>query len=206
MIEIRILVVEDEPLISLDIEQCLNNIDYKVSGIAYDIEEALLQLKENTPDAVLLDISLGNAKLDGIDLAKIIHEQYQIPFLYLTAHADRQTLERAKKTFPSGYIVKPFNDSNLLAALEIALYNHAMSRTALQPKLSFSAINKKINTTISEREFEVLQQIYEGKTNQQMAGILYLSINTIKTHIASIYSKLDVNSRTAAMVKIRSWQ
>lgn len=204
MIEIRILIVEDDPFISLDIEHCLSNIDYKVSGVAYNIEEALNQLENNTPDAVLLDISLGKEKIDGIDIANTINEKYQIPFIYLTSHADRSTLERAKKTYPSGYIVKPFNESALLAALEIAIYNHAKQQTDLHPKLSFVQINKNILHPLSEREFEVLQQIYEGKTNQQMAECLFVSVNTIKTHIASIFTKLSVSSRTAAIAKVRS--
>lgn len=206
MVEINILIIEDDPFISLDIEQCLNKIDYKISGIAYDTEEALLQLEKNTPDAVLLDISLGNKEMDGIDIAAIINEKYQIPFLFLTSHADRVTLEKAKKTFPSGYIVKPFSEPSLLAALEIALYNYAKQQSSMQPKLSFSLINKNLQTALSEREFEVLQQINEGKTNQQMAEILFVSVNTIKTHIANIYSKLNVASRTAAMATIRRLQ
>jgi DNA-binding NarL/FixJ family response regulator len=204
MSEIRILIVEDDPFISLDIEHSLNNIDYLVSGIAYDTEEALNQLAHNLPDAVLLDISLGDHQMDGIDIASIINQKYQIPFLYLTSHADRSTLERAKKTFPSGYIVKPFTELSLLAALEIAIYNHAKLQIAIEPSLSFAQVNKSIQAPLSEREFEVLQQIYEGKTNQQMAEVLFVSVNTIKTHIASIYTKLGVASRTAAIAKIRN--
>jgi len=107
---------------------------------------------------------------------------------------------------PAGYIVKPFDENDLLAGLEIALYNHASRQTALQPNLSFTLINKNCSQPLSEREFDVLQCIYEGKTNQQMADQLYVSINTIKTHIGNIYLKLDVPSRTAAIAKIRSWQ
>ena len=203
MSEIKILIVEDDPLIAIDIEQCLNSMNFKVSGTAYDVEEAFHQLQHNTPDAVILDISLGDNEKDGIDIATVVHEQYQLPFIYLTSHADRGTLERAKKTFPSGYIVKPFNEKDLLAALEIALYNHALRQTATQPKLSFSIINKNLKQPLSEREFDVLQQIYEGKTNLQMADVLFVSVNTIKTHIANIYIKLDVPSRTAAIARVR---
>ena len=92
-----------------------------------------------------------------------------------------------------------------MAAIEIALYNHAKLQTAIVPKLSFVQVNKNRPIALSEREFEVLQQIYEGKTNQQMAEHLFVSVNTIKTHITSIYTKLNVNSRTAAIAKIRSY-
>lgn len=205
MSEIRILIVEDDPLIAADIEQCLNNIDFSISGIAYDPDEALFQLNNNTPDAVILDINLGEEK-DGVDIAAIIHKDYHLPFIYLTSHADRSTLDRAKKTFPSGYVVKPFDEKDLLSNLEIALYNHAQRQTAVQPQLSLVLINKHLMKPLSEREFDVLQHMYEGKTNNQMAESMFVSVNTIKTHIANIYLKLDVPSRTAAIARVRSWQ
>ena len=96
MSQIKILIVEDEPLIAVDIEQVLTDINYEVSAIAFTVEEALHQLQHNTPDAVLLDINLDDEK-DGIYIAEIIHQMYHIPFVFLTSHADRNTLDRAKK-------------------------------------------------------------------------------------------------------------
>lgn len=204
MIEIRILVIEDDPLIAADIEQSLNNIDFRVSAVVYHAADAFYQLQYNTPDAVMMDINLQEEQ-DGIDIAHVINEQYHIPFIFLTSHADRGTLDRAKKTHPSGYIVKPFDEHDLLAGLEIALYNHAQRQTLLQPKLSLTLINKQLLKPLSEREFDVLQSIYEGKTNRQMAEQMFVSVNTIKTHIANIYLKLDVPSRTAAIAKVRAF-
>lgn len=204
MSEIRILIVEDDPLIAIDIEQTLNTLDFKVSGTAYSVDDAIYQLKNNTPDAVLLDINLESEK-DGVQLAQIINEQFQLPFIFLTAHADKQTLERAKKTKPAGYIIKPFDEKDLLAGLEIALYNFAQKQAEHKPQLQLHQINKKILTPISDREFDVLCAIYEGKTNRQMADDLFVSVNTIKTHISNIYLKLDVTSRTAAIAKVRSF-
>lgn len=202
MSEIRILIIEDDPLIAIDIEQTLNNLDFTVSGTAYSVEDALHQLKNNTPDAVLMDINLDDEK-DGIDIAEIINEKYQLPFIFLTSHADKQTLERAKKTKPAGYIIKPFDEKDLLAGLEIALYNFAQKQVQQKPSLNLHFINQKITTPLSEREFDVLCAIYEGKTNRQMADELFVSVNTVKTHISNIYLKLDVASRTAAIAKIR---
>ena len=143
MSEIRVLIIEDNPLIATDIEQCLNNINFIVSGIAYDFSEALLQLEESTPDIVLMDINLGDEK-DGIDIGKIIHEKYFLPFVYLTSNSDRATIERAKITRPAGYIIKPFDEKDLLAALEIALYNFSQQLSASKPEISMSQINKKL--------------------------------------------------------------
>ncbi len=203
MNEIRILVVEDEPLIAMDIEQTLNNIDFAVTAIAHTYADAIRQLKINTPEAVLLDINLNDEK-DGIDIAEFINQQYHLPIVFLTSHADKSMLDRAKKIQPAGYIVKPFEEKDLLAGLEIALYNFSM-RESNKPMLSLTNINKHILSQISEREFDVLVAIYEGKTNMQMAESLFVSVNTIKTHISNIYIKLDVASRTAAIAKVRGW-
>ena len=202
MSEIRVLIVEDEPLIAADIESTLNNIDFTVAGMAHNYETALQALKNNTPDIVLLDVNISDEK-DGIDIGNFINENYKIPFVYLTSYADKVTLDRAKKTRPAGYIVKPFEDKDLLAGLEIALYNFSTKDTT--PTINLATINKHILSQISDREFDVLLAIYEGKTNQQMADSLFVSVNTIKTHISNLYLKLDVPSRTAAIAKIREW-
>lgn len=204
MIEIKVLIVEDDPLIAIDIEQILNNLNFRVSGTAYSAEAALESLKTNTPDIVLLDVNLESDK-DGINVAEIINEQYQLPFIYLTAHADKTTLERAKRTKPAGYIIKPFDERDLLAGIEIALYNYSQLKLAQRPQISIHHINKHLKNPLTEREFAVLQAIYEGKTNEQMAREQFVSINTIKTHISNVYFKLDVNSRTAAIAKTISF-
>lgn len=204
MSEIKILIIEDEPLIAADIAQCLTNLDFCVSGIAYNTSDALQELETNLPDAILLDINLHEER-DGIDLAGVINAKYKLPFVFLTSHADRLTLERAIKTIPAGYIVKPFDEKDVLVNLEIALHNHAQQHNAAYPILSLKAINRHLVKPMSEREFEILNAIYDGKTNQQMAEAFYLSVNTIKTHIANIYGKLEVTSRTAAIAKLRNW-
>src|SRR5687767_13520765 len=107
MSAIRVLIVEDEPLIAENIAMYLNNNDFTVSGIAYDDEEAFKELNVNPPDAVLLDVNLESSK-DGIDIAEYINAHNRIPFVYLTSYSDKAIVERAKKTNPAGYIVKPF--------------------------------------------------------------------------------------------------
>lgn len=201
MTEVRVLIVEDEPLIAENIALCLNNNDFMVSGIAYDNEEARKQLIQNTPDAVLMDINLGSEE-DGIDLARFINKNYKIPFLFLTSYADKITLDRAKQVEPSAYIVKPFLEKALLASLEIAISNFARRNNQQIPLLSFTKINKHLISQISEREFEVLHLIYEGYTNQQIAEKILLSINTIKKHINNAYLKLDVSTRTTAIARL----
>ena len=198
--QIRILVVEDEPLIAEDIRDILEAIDFTVSGVAYNSEAALAELSHNPPDMVLLDVNLGS-ELDGIEIASLINKQYGIPFVYITSYADRATLERAKHTQPMGYIVKPFDEKDLFSTLEIALYNFSQKRSGRG--LSLDRINQSLLSKITQKEYEILQSIYEGKTNRQMAEDHFISLNTIKTHIKKIYDKLDVNTRTMAIAKLR---
>jgi DNA-binding NarL/FixJ family response regulator len=202
MSEFKILIVEDEAIIAQNIAVYLNNSDFIVSGIAYDDEEAMLQLKQNTPDATILDINL-DCETDGIAIAGYINKYVPMPFLFLTSHADKDTLERAKKVEPWGYVVKPFNEKSLVATLEIAISNFAQRSNLQIPGISFEKINKHLISQVSEREFDVLQLIYKGKPNRQIADGLYVSVNTVKKHINNAYIKLDVNSRSTAIARLR---
>lgn len=202
MSEIKILIVEDEPVIAENISMYLNNYDFSVSGIAYDDEEAKNQLRHNTPDAVILDINLESAS-DGIAIADYINKNFRLPFLFLTSYSDKETLEKAKTVEPSGYIVKPFNEKTLLASLEIAISNYAMKSNRLVPVINIEKINRHLLSQLSDREFEVMQLIYEGRTNNQIAEKLFVTVNTIKVHIKNAYLKLDASSRATAIMRLR---
>jgi len=202
MSKLRILIVEDEPLIAESIAMHLANTGFMVSGIAYDGDEALHELQANSPDAAILDINLESGT-DGIDVAQFINQHLQIPFIYLTSYSDNSVMQRAKATSPAGYIVKPFNKKTLVATLEIAISNHTQLSNRHVPNLNFEKVNQGIPLPLSHREFEVLQHLYEGKTNQQTADLLFISLNTLKRHINNAYFKMDVGSRTAAIVRLR---
>ena len=202
MNEIKILIVEDEPVIAKNISMYLDNNDFMVSGIAYDYDEAMKELEHNTPDAVILDINLDSDK-DGIDIAAHINKEFHIPFLFLTSYSNKETLERAKVVEPSGYIVKPFNERTLLATLEIAISNFSQRSNQQVPELKMEKINKHLLSPLTEREFTAVQHIYDGKTNNQVAALMFISLNTIKVHIKNAYLKLDTSSRTMAVVRLR---
>lgn len=200
--DIRILIVEDEPIIAEDIASLVEKNDFMVSAIVYTKANALQELDTNLPDLVLLDINL-NGEMDGLLIAKIINEQFNIPFIFITSYSDKSTLEKAKYTEPSGYLVKPFNEAGLYSVLEIALYNHAQKNKLKFPQLTLQKINKNLPDPISEREFNLLELIYDGKTNKQIAEMLFISLNTVKKHINNTYLKLDTSSRASAIVCLR---
>ena len=202
MSDIRILIVEDEPIIAEDIASLVEKNDFVVSAIVYTRANAMRELDTNLPDLVLLDINL-NGEMDGLLIAEKINEQFNIPFIFITSYSDKATLEKAKYTQPSGYIVKPFNEAGLYSTLEIALYNHAQKNKLKFPPLTLQKINKTLPDPVSEREFNLLQLIYDGKTNKQIAEMLFISLNTVKKHINNTYLKLDASSRASAIVCLR---
>ncbi|MBI4876119.1 MAG: response regulator [Acidobacteria bacterium] len=116
----RILIVEDEKIVAADIEECLTEAGYTVRGAAASGLEALKRIVETDPDLVLMDIKL-KGPLDGVDVAEAICMHLDIPVVYLTAYADGETLERAKRTGPAGYVLKPFDGRRLRTAVELAL-------------------------------------------------------------------------------------
>jgi two-component system cell cycle sensor histidine kinase/response regulator CckA len=121
----KILIVEDEIIVALDIEKKVAKLGYEVVGNVTTGEAAINTVKKTPPDLILMDISL-EGDIDGIEAAEHIQSHFDIPIIYLTAHSDQQTLERAKITEPYGYIIKPFEKRSLHATIEMALYKHHM--------------------------------------------------------------------------------
>jgi len=119
----RILIVEDERITAEDLEEVLKDLGYQVNAVVSSGEEALHEAEKDRPDLVLMDIRI-RGKMDGAETARLLRERFDVPVVYLTAHADRDTLERAKQSQPLGYIVKPFHEAELHASVEMALYKH----------------------------------------------------------------------------------
>ncbi|PKL63947.1 MAG: hypothetical protein CVV32_10970 [Methanomicrobiales archaeon HGW-Methanomicrobiales-3] len=124
-----IFIVEDELIEAEDIRQTLEKLGYHVSGICRSGESALRTVTKTRPDLILMDIHLAGT-MDGIDTAEQIHTLYTIPVIFLTAHADEASLERAKVTEPYGYVLKPFDERELYSSIEMALYKHRMEEQA----------------------------------------------------------------------------
>jgi len=126
-----ILVVEDEGLIANNLADGLRRGGYEITGIAESGEDALEKASTLKPDLVLMDIHLSG-KMDGIEAAEKVRSEFSIPVIFLTAHANPEVLNRAKLTYPFGYLVKPIRQVDLISAVEIALYKHQMERKLKQ--------------------------------------------------------------------------
>ncbi|MCB9360782.1 MAG: response regulator [Flavobacteriales bacterium] len=122
MKKITVGVVEDEVIIANSIISSLEFLGYNTVGPALNYTQGLEMLANDKPDIILLDIILSGNK-NGIDLAWEIRERFNVPFIFLTSHADKATIDKAKQVSPPAYLVKPFNKDELYSAIEIALYN-----------------------------------------------------------------------------------
>src|SRR6056297_2834084 len=125
MAKLKVQIVEDEGVVALDIRRHLESFGYKVVGSHASGEEAISQFKTEAPNLVLMDIRL-QGKMDGIEAARIIREQFRVPVIILTAYADEKTIERAKFIEPFGYIIKPFEERELRTNIEMALFRHKL--------------------------------------------------------------------------------
>ena len=122
----NVLVVEDDEIIQKVLEWRLNTLGYTVCAKATTAEDAVVCAREKKPDIVLMDINLkGNT--DGIEAAAMIKKLFQLPVIFLTASSREEDLERAKMVHPDGFIVKPFNDTDIRVALTLALANHGQN-------------------------------------------------------------------------------
>ena len=121
----KILVVEDESIIAMELEAHLTSMDYEVVGRASSGVEAIAKARELRPDLILMDIVMPGEK-NGIEASEEIISEMDVPIIFLTAYADEEFIKRAKTVGPFGYIVKPYEDRELRAAIEIALYKKEM--------------------------------------------------------------------------------
>ncbi|AEH61369.1 response regulator receiver protein [Methanosalsum zhilinae DSM 4017] len=126
MTDIRILIVEDENIVGLEIKKRLKKLGYSVHAVAKTGEEAIIKTAATSPDIILMDIML-KGEMDGIETARQIKNQHNIPIIYLTAYSDEETISRAKETNPHGYILKPFQEDDMKITIEMALHKHRMN-------------------------------------------------------------------------------
>jgi len=140
----RILIVENDGIIVKDIENVLEKFGYAVSAVVSSGERALQAAEEMIPNLVISEIAL-DGRLDGIEAAHQIYTRFNIPVIFLTATSDINTIKRAKLAEPYGFIIKPFEENTLHAAVEMALYKHGLEMS--KSKEENSSPQKPIETT-----------------------------------------------------------
>jgi DNA-binding NarL/FixJ family response regulator len=147
----------------------------------------------------LCDININGPK-DGIDIAEHVYQNKKTPLIFVTALSDKGTLERAKKTLPYGYIIKPFDNHDLLSAIELGLYRHSIELEKLA--ITMEKINKITSEPLTEREYEILIDITKGLNNTQISESKFITVSTVKYHIHKLLEKMEVKSRSDALSKL----
>lgn len=144
----RIMVVDDEAIITMQLEKRLTSMGYEVIGSAFSGEEAVEMARRLRPDIILMDIVMPG-KLDGIDASEMIKEELDIPIIFLTAYTDDKFIDKAKNVEPYGYIIKPFQVREIKAAIEIAIHKKDIDRQLLESEERYKNVIEEANDCIA---------------------------------------------------------
>ena len=145
----KILIVEDQILIAKDIKELLLSNGYRVTEVARSVDDAIMALNKNTPDLILVDIQLIGHKT-GVDLANLLIDKNNIPFIFLTSVTDKTLLNLMENSRPMGFVSKPFRDIDLLTSIAIALKNFNYKKVDFHcfTEQDFSSVPFKIRKTV----------------------------------------------------------
>lgn len=164
----RILVVEDERIIAVDLKRRLERFGFVVTGLAASGSEAVRAAHHDHPDLILIDVMLPG-ELDGIETAKRIRRDLDIPVVFLTAYSDDGTLERAKQAEPFGFILKPFKEKEIYSVVDIALYKHRLDMTLKSKERWQSAILRSVADGIVATDVNNLVQ-FMNRAAEEVVG------------------------------------
>ena len=191
---IKVVLIDDHPLIRKGLSQALNKDEISVVGEASSLSEGVALLNSTTPDICIVDLNLGSAS--GIELIKVgLVQNSNCAFVVLTMEDDLDTLIAAKAAGARAYITKGSPIENLIEVVKTVLTD----RKDFIKLGSFKDGAKRKDFGLTERELEVLQLLSSGATASAMGSILFLSEATIKSHLAAIYRKLEAANRAQAV-------
>jgi DNA-binding NarL/FixJ family response regulator len=199
----RVLIVDDHPIVRSGLEQALAKANFEVCAVAASKNEAIAQIARTNPNLILLDLNLPDGSgFEVANWARGISDE--IGIVILTLNDAPELLLTALSAQVSGFVLKSAPISEVIATLERALITPlSFTASGLQKALK----TKERLPSLSSRELEVLTILATGKSTKEIARQLYLGEPTIKTHLASIYRKLEVSNRISAVAIARenSW-
>jgi two-component system response regulator DegU len=199
------MLADDHRMLREGLRRSMTDEGFDVVGEARDGEEAIRMAAEVQPDVVLMDVTMP--EVDGVEATRRIHAKFpDIRVIMLTMHADAEVIRSAIRAGASGYLVKDCSTDEVAEAVRAA----ASADAALSPPLAASMLAEvrrlhepgdDDDRIITKREEEVLQLIADGCSTPEVAQQLYISLKTVKNHLASIYQKLDARDRTQAVLQ-----
>jgi DNA-binding NarL/FixJ family response regulator len=203
---IRLLLADDHRMLRESLRRAMEDNGFDVVGEAPDGAEAVRLAEEHRPDVILMDVTMP--VLDGVEATRQVRDRLPgTQVVILTMHADREVLVNAIRAGAAGYLVKDCSTEEVVDTVRKA----AAGETALSPELAASMLGEVRDLVrreeagdepiISKREEEVLQLIADGLSTTEVAARLYISVKTVKNHLASIYQKLDTRDRTQAVLQ-----
>ena len=193
----KIIIIEDELFVAMHLQKIISSLGHKVVQ-TYHSAEDFLEETDWKFDIAFVDIFLAG-NLTGIDAAKVLKKN-QKNFIFLTANQDANTILEAAKLGPSAYISKPFQAAEIEAALIILSLKTNFSAT--EPYYLFLTDNEHTSAPLTLREVDVLKSLLQGSSNLIIAEKLFISNNTVKTHLRNLFKKFDVNGKVELIKKI----
>lgn len=193
---LRVLLADDHTMLRESLNRFLTDEGFDVVGEAADGEEALRLAEELRPDVVLMDVSMP--VLDGVEATRALRRRLpETEVVVLTMFGDSAVADRAFRAGAAGFLAKDCSLDEVAEAIRIA----ADRDRDVSPSVAQSMLSTSDDLGLSRREIEVLQLIAEGASTPEVGEKLYISVKTVKNHLASIYEKLDSRDRTQAVLK-----
>ena len=212
MSEVKILIVEDERILALGLKKKLEKLGFKVTDAVSTGENAISSVKSDKPELILMDIVL-KGEMDGIEAAKLIINLHNIPIIYLTAYADDETIKRAIKTYPYGYLMKPYQDRELKANIEMALHKFQHEKESF---MDFEDIYVEVTNFIDQKDDNIAQALLKDygingpldvdisqekiyvsaeRTNREAYEVFYKLLNLLMPRFVTSDSEIMVYSK-----------
>ncbi|MGE0592406.1 MAG: response regulator [Vicinamibacterales bacterium] len=198
----RVFIVEDEGVVAFDVSGVLASAGLDVVGMAHSAEDALRAITPGSVDLVVSDIRLGQG-IDGVTLARQLWARQQLRTVLLTAFADPQTMAQSIAAGVAGYVVKPFDDRQLLSSVLLALRWPEPDASGVPRVWNFTDEQRQTITLLSPREREVLDALLSNRRVSHIAEDLSISPFTVRNHLKAIFRKFAVSSQAELLAKLQ---
>lgn len=186
----RILIVEDEPVVALDLQQSLEELGHQVLALAISFEQAMEAVEQHQPSLILMDIHIDGQR-DGIDACAYIYQRWQLPVIFLTAYADDKTVQRAAQTKPFGYVMKPFETKELSAVIQVARARH-------DAELALAKSEHRLSVALEAAEmgsWEIDQQNSKLQGDERFYQLLGIQLTPFNSELQTLLQRIHPEDR-----------